>query len=259
VEPRARAIAWRVAAQDAVCDRVEAVGSGTLISASDLPTYWDYNALRVEEPSDASAAELAEHAEALQGDLGLAHRKVEIHDEATGARLIDPFLALGWTAARHEWMLHEGATPERPAAVEQVHPRVVLDLRREWAGEFPGGGGADFVAIEDRAEARLPGGLVSFAAFDPWPVAFLRHRVDGVSAEITDVYCTPSHRGRGLGGALVDGAIAGARAEGVQDLWIVADADDRARALYARHGFTGVWTAHHFTRSPAQGAPAGPD
>lgn len=252
MEPRARAIAWRDAAHDAVCDRVEAVPHGTLVAASDVPTFWDYNVLRVDGPVDASAGELAAEADALQGALGLAHRKVEVHDEATGARLVEPFRALGWTAARHAWMLHEGPTPERPTAVEQVHPRVVLDLRREWASEFPSGGGADFIAVEDHAETRLPGELVSLAAFDPSPVAFLRHRVDGTAAEIADVYCTPSHRGRGLGGALVDGAIATARAEGVRDLWIVADADDRARALYARHGFTGVWTAHHFTRPPAR-------
>src|SRR3954470_8125929 len=124
MEPRARAIAWRAAAQDAVCDRVEAVRHGTLIVASDLPTYWDYNALRVDGPVDADAEELAAEADALQGALGLAHRKLEVHDEATGARLLEPFRARGWTAARHEWMLHAGATPDRPAAVEQVHPRV---------------------------------------------------------------------------------------------------------------------------------------
>jgi GNAT superfamily N-acetyltransferase len=246
--PRARAIAWRDAAHDAVCDRVEAVPYGTLIAASALPTYWDYNALRVDGPVAASAAELAAEADRLQGALGHEHRKVEVHDEAAGARLVEGFRALGWKVARHEWMLHEGPTPERPEHVEQVHGRVVLDLRREWVGGYPEG--PDFTVVEDRASALLPGRLVSMAAFDPWPVAFLRFRVWGAGAEITDVYGTPSHRGRGLGGALVDGAIATARAEGVEDLWIVADADDRARALYARHGFRRVWLSHEFVRPP---------
>jgi GNAT superfamily N-acetyltransferase len=228
---------------------------GTLLAASDVPAYYDYNALRVERAVDATAAELAAEAERLQAPLGAEHRKVEVHDEATGARLLGGFRALGWRAARHEWMLHAGPAPERPAEVEQVHDRMVLDLRREWAGEYPGG--PDFTAVEDRAAARLPGQLVVLAAFDPWPVAFLRFRVDGPSAEIVDVYSTPSHRGRGLGGALVDGAVAMARAEGVEDLWIVADADDRARGLYARHGFGRAWLAHEFTFVPPPAPPAG--
>lgn len=247
--PRARAIAWRDAAHDAVCDRVEAVPYGTLIAASAVPNFWDYNALRIDGPVPATAAELAAEADRLQGALGLEHRKVEIHDEATGARLVEGFRALGWNVARHEWMLHAGPTPERPAAVEQVHARLVLELRREWAGGYPDG--PDFTAIEDRAAGLLPGGRLALAALDPWPVAFLLLRAAGASAEITDVYCTPSHRGRGLGGALVDGAVATARAERVRDLWIVADAGGRAQALYARRGFTGVWRSHEFVRAPA--------
>jgi len=69
---------------------------------------------------------------------------------------------------------------------------------------------------------------------------------DGASAEINSVYVHPDHRGRGLGTAITRAAIvAGGAAE---DLWIVADDEDRAKDLYARLGFRTVWTTIEFLR-----------
>ena len=254
-DPRRRAIAWRLAAQAAVCDRLEPVEHGTLIGISDVPGYWDYNLLRVDEPTEATAEELAAAADALQGDL--AHRRVQVLDEASGARLADGFAALGWKAFRHIWMLHAPSQDpgERDPAVEQVPARMVADLNREWLGSEPWMGGdaaaGRFANVQARADARLPGTMLTLAVFDPWPVGFVALRQAVGAAEITELYVTPSHRRRGLSGALLRSAMATARAEGIGDLWIVADEDDWPKTLYERAGFGRVWLEHLFTRLPA--------
>jgi len=232
------------------------VEHGTLIGVSDAPDYWDYNLLRVEGATEATAAELAAAAGGAQGARDF--RRVEVLDAAAGERLAAGFAALGWRAFRHLWMLRAGTEPpsERHAAVEQVPPHLVDDLNREWLSSEPWWSSGDdgarrFAAAAARADARLPGTARTLAVFDPWPVGFVALRAAEGTAEITGLYVTPSHRGRGLGGALLESAIATARAEAIGDLWVVADADDGPQALYERAGFAPVWVEHLFTRLPA--------
>lgn len=144
---------------------------------------------------------------------------------------------------------------ERDPAVEQVAAHVIRDLVEEWIGAEPWSGDAEdvsrFVEAEARADARLPGTAITLAVFDPSPVGFVALRRAGDGAEITELYVTPSERGHGLGGALLRSAMATARAEGIGDLWIVADEDDWPKSLYERLGFEPVWLEHLFTRLPA--------
>jgi ribosomal protein S18 acetylase RimI-like enzyme len=58
---------------------------------------------------------------------------------------------------------------------------------------------------------------------------------------------TPEARGHGIGGRLVEAAIA---AGGRELSWVVADDDGQARALYERLGFETVWRRHAVTRHP---------
>ena len=167
------------------------------------------------------------------------------------------FAALGWKSFRHVWMLHAPppASGERDPRVEQVPARMVADLNREWLGSEPWMGGDEaarrFAEDQARADARLPGTALTLAVFDPWPVGYVALRQHAGAAEITELYVTPSHRGRGLSGALLRSALATARAEGIGDLWIVADEDDWPKALYEQAGFERVWLEHLFTRLPA--------
>ncbi len=175
-------------------------------------------------------------------------------DEATGERLAPGFAALGFRPFRHVWMLHrpQELPLERDPAVEQVAEHVVRDLTEEWLGSHAWWDDAEevsrFAAAAARVDARLPGTGITLAVFDPWPVGFVALRRTGAGAEVTDLYITPSHRGRGLSGALLRSAMATARAEGLGDLWVVADEDDWPKALYARAGFEPVWLEHLFTR-----------
>jgi len=88
---------------------------------------------------------------------------------------------------------------------------------------------------------------------DGVPVAFAELERAGDSAEIDSVYVHRDHRGRGLGTALTTAAIeAGSDA---RDLWIVAEADGRARQIYERLGFREAWTVLDFLRLPPAGTP----
>ena len=58
----------------------------------------------------------------------------------------------------------------------------------------------------------------------------------------------PEYRGGGRGTALTRAAIEAAGE--VDDLWIVADDEDRPKQLYARLGFRPVWTSIEFLRAP---------
>ena len=66
-------------------------------------------------------------------------------------------------------------------------------------------------------------------------------------------YVDPGHRDRGLGTALTRRAIEAAG--DVEDLWICADDEDRAKTVYAGLGFEPAWTTMEFTRFPGADAP----
>jgi ribosomal protein S18 acetylase RimI-like enzyme len=244
--------AWRRAQRSLVCDRIEPWRFGTLYGASEFQTYYDYNALVVDEGDPGvEAAALAAVADELQG--ALTHRRVEVADEAAGRRLRPGFEALGWRADRLAWLRRSAEPPaaEPPAGTtlrlgsfEEARP-----LRLAWKSEEPWGDPADFYVTEEAAAARrgvrsvlaeTGGMLAGFAAFS----------TAGELAEVELAYCLPEHRGRGIGGALVARSVAEAGAAGAAEVLIVADDDGDARRLYERLGFEVVTREHIFTRLP---------
>ena len=242
-----RARAWRHAAHRAVCDVVEPWAHGTVVRATPYPSYFDFNLVRVETETDMSVADLSAFADEALG--GLAHRRLEFeHVEAADARR-DEFAARGWTATRLLWMLHSGSAPEGPEiAVEPVPYDAVHELRARWMREH------DLAEADDagyHAQARevalLRGEEVLAVREAGELVAFAQLTRDGArAAEIGEVYVHPAFRGGGRGTALTCAAI---RAAGdVDDLWIVADDEERAKDLYVRLGFRPAWRTMEFTR-----------
>jgi len=65
-------------------ERLEPTPFGLVIVHSRLNRVHDLNFLRAEDPGDATAEELAAEAERVQGAAGIAHRRVNIRDEAHG-------------------------------------------------------------------------------------------------------------------------------------------------------------------------------
>jgi GNAT superfamily N-acetyltransferase len=80
------------------------------------------------------------------------------------------------------------------------------------------------------------------------PIAFAQLERVGGSAEITQVYVHPDHRGGGRGTAMTRAAIEAATGAG--DLWIAADDEGRPKELYARLGFRPAWRVMEVTLWP---------
>jgi ribosomal protein S18 acetylase RimI-like enzyme len=244
----ARARAWVHDSQAAVCDVIEPWEHGTVVRATRFPTYWDYNVVRVEDDAEIGADELVRFAD--DALAGLAHRRVGFEVVSAGEPIRREFEVLGWKVTRLVWMLHAGSLPAATGLdVEQVHYDAVSHLRVAWHREdFPG---VELAAehLDEARDLERHRNPQVFAAFEhDRPVAFSQLERAGDTAEISSVYVDRDHRGRGIGTALTQAAIAAASE--LSDLWIVADDDGRAKEIYARLGFRPVWKLLDFLRLP---------
>jgi ribosomal protein S18 acetylase RimI-like enzyme len=245
-ETARRAVAWHHARHDAVCDVIEPWEHGTVVRATGYPTYWDYNAVRVEDDPEMTAEDLMAFAdEALEG---LAHRRLDFDIAAVGDALRPAFEAAGWQATRLLFMHHEGPPPSAGASVvEEVGYDDVHALRVAWHREdFPDLDTRHFAHAREVALGR--GARLLAALEDGVPAGFAQLEHVGDGAEVTQVYVDPDRRGGGLGTALTAAAIGAAGA--VEDLWIAADDEDRPKLLYEKLGFRPAWTSMELTRLP---------
>ena len=122
------------------------------------------------------------------------HRKLEVEDEAAGARLRPFFAAAGWVIDRNAVMRREG--PGRPHAdVEEVALADTQPLRIEWYLTYDNDAGdaGAIVSAEDRISVRR--GMRAFVVRDARrsPVGFtLLAATEGEdAAEIDQLYVTP--------------------------------------------------------------------
>jgi GNAT superfamily N-acetyltransferase len=254
------AIALRHAIHGLVCDEVRPWAHGRAVRAGDLPSYYTYNSVRVEDAAEGLGADaLMSAVDDLQHDL--AHRQVEVEDPAAGERLRPGFEALGWVTERLAWMALEGGAPGPGAGagveVGEVPFARTRPLRDAWFATSVLSGSpaarSHFLGVEERVAARR--GTRALGAWAPGgdPLGFVAFSVLGGVAEVEQVYVVARHRGHGTGAALVRAAIAAA---GAPVTWIVADDEGDAKRLYERLGFETAWIQHVFTRG-AGGASSG--
>ena len=243
----ARARAWRASTLRACCDSVEPWAHGTVFRATRYPSYYDLNVLLVEEPTSLGVAELS--AQADRALAGLDHRLIEFVSAADADPLRPGFERAGWRSLRLVWMRHTAELPPGGSnEVKELPYEAVDDLRVRWHHEdFPG---IDPAAFHRQArEVALKRGARILAAREGGEaVAFAQLEHDGEGAEISEVYVRRDHRGSGLGTAVTRAAIAAGRS--AQDLWISADDEGRAKALYARLGFRAAAKTMQFLRLP---------
>ena len=229
-----------------MCDVLEQWAHGTILRATRYRSYFAYNVLRVERDPGMSAAELVSVAD--QALAGYAHRRIDIEDIATAEHLRPALEARGFKTMRLVWMRHQALLPPGlDVPVDEVAYDTVAHLRLRWHQEdFPDEGTEYQQWAREIALRRGVQVLSISTAGEPVGFAQLAHQ--GRQAEITEVYVDARHRGAGIGTALTRAAIQSAG--NIDDLWICADDEDRAKNLYARLGFRPVWSAMEFTLWP---------
>jgi ribosomal protein S18 acetylase RimI-like enzyme len=234
-----RAFGLMARLDELTAERLEPTPFGPVVVHSRLNRVHDLNFLRAEEPHDATA-----EAERVQGGAGIAHRRVNIRDEAQRGRLEPQFVGLGWKPERFVLMVlrHE---PDRPAEREvlEVDEPTMRPLWAEAIRAEPHGKDEMLVQqiLEHRRDmaAALPTRLFAAEAEGKLVAHAELYSHDGVG-QVEDVVTLEPYRGRGLARALVLRAAAESRAAGNDVTFLVADADDWPQRLYERLGFETV-------------------
>lgn len=239
---------WHRRTHETLCNVIEPWEHGEVLLATEYPNYWNYNVVQVVGDPGLSATELIDIADAKLADY--KHRRVDFLDADAAERVRADLEAAGWQASRLVYMVHSGELPPgETSPVEEVDYDAVVELRREWNHEdFPTVDQEDHLPVAK--EVALTRGVKVVASLeDSEPVGFAQvEYIDG-DAEITQVFVSSSRRGSGRGTAITRAAIESALGE-VEDLFIIADDEDRPKELYKRLGFCPAWVTTEFTRLP---------
>ena len=98
-----------------------------------------------------------------------------------------------------------------------------------------------YFAVARRENQKLAGYAVAWFVMD--------------EGELANLAVTPSERGHGVGGLLLQAVIAAATSRGIRDLYLeVRDSNSAARALYAGQEFEEVGRRKSYYRSPVEDA-----
>jgi ribosomal protein S18 acetylase RimI-like enzyme len=226
---------------------------GTALFHDDFPRVWDLNLLEVEgDAADADAESLAAEAERLHAEAGHEHRKIALGNE--GERLAPGFRKLGWSLERHLVMAHrraaDGAADTR--AVSEVDWELLAPARERSIRSEPWGREDEVVRQLLEAERRLDEvtAVRRFAVLADGRVASYCYLFsDGRTAQIETVGTLEEHRNHGYARAIVSRALEEARG-GHELVFLVADADDWPKELYAKLGFDAVGTQVRVQKTP---------
>jgi ribosomal protein S18 acetylase RimI-like enzyme len=233
---------------ETLCDVIEPWDHGDVLIATEYPNYWNYNVVQVKGDPGLSAAELIEVADDKLAAFG--HRRVDFLDADAGEAVRRDFESAGWKATRLVYMVHSKSLPAgETLEVEEVDYDAVVDLRREWNAE-------DFPEIDQESHLETAKQVSSgrevrvIASLEGGePVGFAQLEYIAGSAEITHAFVSAKYRGSGRGTAITRAAVEAA-IDDVEDLFIVADDEDRPKELYRRLGFRPAWTTTEFLRLP---------
>ena len=248
-------MAFEEAIQDRITDVHEPFEWGTALFTPELADIWDANFLRVDMAVEGLVAErLIAEADRVMEAHGFAHRKIVVHDEGLGRELASGFEAAGWDVHRLMFMVHDG-TPARPndIPVDEVVEAVHTAAKDEFNRRDPYIAEQNVIA-QMRGLARRVSEATdkrTFAAYvDGTIAAVCELYSDGLTAQIEDVATLEEHRNKGLARAVVSRALAEAQAWGHETVFLVADADDWPKELYAKLGFQEAGTTHQFLLKP---------
>lgn len=244
----ARAFERRLLAR-AAAEVVPLPGLGEGYRTPAHPLYHAVNMVRITAP-DATPQAVAGACEEVLAGLG--HRLAVVEDAELGARLAPALAREGFAAAAHVYMVRR-RPPDRPGGAGAAREATQRELEAVEAGttaEAPHGHDPVVVAALTAGRrllhAAAGGTRYVVGAAGGEDVAHATLYGDGRVAQIEDVATLRNFRGRGLARAVV--GLACELATGHELLFLVADADDWPKDLYARLGFDPVGRVCVFTR-----------
>lgn len=257
-----RAVSFEEAIRERCAERVVPFRFGRAFFNDTLPHVWDLNVLRVDEPAGATVEALAAEAERLHGEAGHHHRRLAVDDERAGEALAEAFRSLRWRVDRFLVMGWRGPgdrVVQAPAPVTEVDAAALRPLREAIVGAEPWASSEEVtrMVVDSAQLAARAGSARHFAVHVEGQVACAADLYsDGRTAQVEDVATLPEHRGRGYATAVVLRAVEEAVATGHDFVFLVADADDWPKELYARLGFAPLGHTWAFLRTPAAATPA---
>jgi ribosomal protein S18 acetylase RimI-like enzyme len=225
---------------------------GTALYNDDLRRVFDTNFVRFERGFDDLTGDAVEaYADELQGSL--AHRKVVIPDEGAGARVADELKERGWRYFTLVTMAYRGGrtAPTRARPAEEVAPDELREARERALddGRRDADARHQIVAFTERmaevGSARLFAARGDRSEIGSFCALFLG---DGV-AQIDEVTTVEQYRRRGLGRAVVLGALHAALEAGAELTFLVADEGDWPMRWYERLGFEQLGRRYELIRT----------
>jgi ribosomal protein S18 acetylase RimI-like enzyme len=236
------------AADEAASTSVRPFDYGLALFHEGLPRVYDRNFLLVTSSTGpADPRELVAAADELQGQAGLAHRKVVFEYEGVGARIAPGLGAFGWEHRGLAVLAYRGEPDEQAASRASEVDRLALVPAVEALVRFERLGDEDVVRQLARADAALDAVVRQrcFASVvDGSVVAMCRlfsskapgEAVEGAVAQVEEVATLPGHRNHGHARAVVSRALAEAVRE--HDLVFLTAVDGRwVKHWYERLGF----------------------
>jgi ribosomal protein S18 acetylase RimI-like enzyme len=205
----------------------------------------------VDRVDGADVAALVAEANRIQGEAGIAHRRINVDDQAAADRFAPAFVSTHFQPERFAVMVHR-RPPDRPVDTRGVgeidwtllRPARELELRQQPWAAAPGLIPQILAKHELTAsgiDTRYFGALVDGAV-----VSSCELRTEGDVAQIETVETLEPFRRRGLSRAVVGAALAAASA--YEFVFLVTDANDWPQEFYRRLGFDQVGIESRFLR-----------
>jgi ribosomal protein S18 acetylase RimI-like enzyme len=218
---------------DMAGERTETSPVGTAVFDDAVPKRLDSNFLRIERESDAETV----RAEAER----LERRMIFVPDSELGERLVPYFRKRAWRVNRVVVMaqLREPGRDADLYLVSEVDEPALRAARHQVVTGQPWA--APEVMAQLFAGKELIGRRVKARFFavvvEGEVVSYTDLYQDGADAQIEDVGTLHEHREHGYASAVVLAAIAEARKDGAEFVFLVSDYEDWPKELYRRLGF----------------------
>jgi len=235
-----RAIAFSRAFDRRRAERIVRTGHGEALLTPSLPLVYHRNHFSVDLGVDVSAEELIAEADSVLGPEGYRFRKITVDDDL-GERVAPRFRELGWRVEELLVQLYGGSFPDvDTAGVDEV---TGADLEPLWISgmrESPEISSEEEIRQLVAAQhGRRQGATVRYfaARVDGEIASYCELFLADSSGQIESVMTLEPFRNRGLAKTVVARALEESLARSSEVTFIVADALDWPKELYAKLGF----------------------